>query len=182
MPRIHYPLECFFRVTVDWARLMVRRCLISRAGQVSKPSPPRRMIGVENHLERHHPDRHQRWRATAGSACQRNAKAQPKHSPPVDPWHPAFSHLWHAAYGEAAPPTQNPRPNPTHPRPHHPTAETRASDRKTIACPNPSHPGTSETIRPRHAPGKDARRKTRIRDHIGGLSRHANESLVAASL
>jgi hypothetical protein len=36
-------------------------------------------------------------------------------------------------------------------------------------------------------PGKDARlqdirRKTRIRNFIGGLSRHANESLVAASL
>jgi len=43
-----------------------------------------------------------KWGATAGSACQRNVKGQPKRGPSGFPWHPAFSSLWQAACGEAA--------------------------------------------------------------------------------
>jgi hypothetical protein len=43
--------------------------------------------------------RHDRWRASARSACLWIAKGQPKPSPFGFPWHPAFSIHCHAACG-----------------------------------------------------------------------------------
>ncbi|MEX1114479.1 MAG: hypothetical protein WEB53_04470 [Akkermansiaceae bacterium] len=56
----------------------------------------------KRHLARQFPRFIRRWRATAGSACQRTAKVRPKNRQNGFLRHPAFSLLGHAAFGEAA--------------------------------------------------------------------------------
>jgi len=87
---------------------------------------------VRSHWLRHlAADRHQRWRATAGSACQRNGNAPTKNGQPGESWHQALSlfgmrptsrpRYLHAAHRPLLRRLfqQNPRSSLPHTRPHH---------------------------------------------------------------
>ncbi len=64
--------------------IRARPHLVQRLDRLQNPR-------LEGFVER--PQFFQRWRATAGSACQWIAKVQPKPGPSGSPWRPAFPHI-----------------------------------------------------------------------------------------